>query len=411
MNQGAEMTVDKSVLSLSLRAVGIVLALLWVVPRDGAARVVFQSAPLIPVPNLVGYWCADGATADTATTAMDNSGNGNNGTYSGGITTVAAAPAVPTGNLRSYALTQASSQYLRVPDSPSLSLTGSFTLAAWIRPTLNSSVQEGIIEKYDDTPAIANGYSFRLDASENLSFSVFPAAGGPFGISTAPRTIALNTWTHVAGVYSTTGGTLTNYVNAAADPTTLSGVAAPTNGGNPLYIGKDYGANAFNGNIDEVRIYNRALTTTEIGILKDGQPAPTALVATGGLGQIQLTWTAAANGPTYSVLRGPSSGIYDTVFNGITGTTFTDTTVAGGAPYYYEVVAVSVMASAPSNEQSATSTGGAPPPVAGWTRTDSEKHGSCGGATAEIGALPLGVLTALLAASLLLVRPRRGGGA
>lgn len=403
------MNVQKRVPSFLLRAVGVALALVWFVPRDSAARVAFQASPAIPVPNLVGYWAVDGPVPDTGTTAVDNSGaTSNNGTYVG-ATSVAAAPPVPSGNLRSFNFSQASRQYISVPDSPSLSLTGSFTLAAWIRPTLNSSVQEGIIEKYDDTPAIANGYSFRLDAGENLNFAINPASGGPFGISTAPRAVPLNVWTHVAGVYSTSGGTLTNYVNAAADPSTASGIAAPTDGSNPLQIGKDYGGNAFNGNIDEVRIYNRALSAAEVGILKDGQPAPTGLVATGALNQVDLAWTAAANGPTYSVLRGPSSGVYTTVFNGISGTTYSDTTVTGGTPYYYTVVAVTVMASAPSNEQSATATAGPPPPPPPprTQKIGTEGHGLCGLSTAQPGGLPVGVLIALLAASLPLGWPRR----
>ncbi len=411
MGKGAGMTNRKRVLSLLMRGVGIALALLWFVPRDSAARVAFQSAPVIPVPNLVGYWCVDGALADTGTSARDNSGNNNHGTYVGGLTTMAAAPLVPSGNLRSYSHTQASRQYISVPDAPSISLTGSFTLAAWIRPTINSTAQEGIFEKYDDPSGSANGYSFRLDSNENLSLAVGGAAGGMVGISTAPRAIPLNAWTHVAGVYSTSGGTLTNFVNAVADPTTGAGAPAPTNGSAALQIGDDYGANAFNGNLDELRIYNRSLNAIEIGILKNGQPAPTALVATGGLNQNQLTWTAAANSPTYSVLRGPSSGTYDTVFNGITGTTYTDTTVTGGTPYYYAVVAVTVMASAPSNEQSATATAGPPPPPPVPRTEKSGNQGShmCGWSTADVGGLPTGLLIALLAAALLFSLPRRGG--
>jgi len=399
------MSIRVRVVSWLPRGVGIALALLCFVPRDGAARVAFQSAPVVPVPNLVGYWCVDGPIADAATVAKDNSGNtGNDGTYSGGITTMAAAPAVPVGNLRSYALTQSNRNYINVPDSPSLSLTGSFTVAAWIRPTLDSSVQEGIFEKYDDPSGGANGYSFRLDSNENLSFAVGGAAGGLVGISTAPRAIPLNAWTHVAGVYSTVGGTLTNYVNAAADPTTASGVGAPTDGASALQIGKDYGSNAFNGNLDELRIYNRALTQPEIAILKNGQPAPTGLTATGAPNQIQLAWTAAANDPTYSVLRGPSSGVYDTVFNGVAGVTYTDTAVTGGTPYYYAVVAVTVMASAASNEQSATATAGPTPPP---RQVGGKAEMNPCSASARVEKLPLGLLAALLAGAILLGWPRR----
>src|SRR4029079_3906506 len=71
MGWGAEMSIRNRVLSWLLRGAGIALALLWFVPRESVARVAFQAAPLIPVPNLVGYWCADGAIPDAGTSAKD----------------------------------------------------------------------------------------------------------------------------------------------------------------------------------------------------------------------------------------------------------------------------------------------------------------------------------------------------
>ncbi|MBV8882044.1 MAG: LamG domain-containing protein, partial [Planctomycetaceae bacterium] len=306
--------------SWALRVLGLLVAVAGLRPAESSARALFQAPPLlVHVPNLAGYWCVDGPLPDTATGAKDSSGNGNHGTYTGGATTMASAPTVPASNTKSFALTQSGRQYLSIPDSPSLSITGSMTVAAWIRPTLDSTLQEGIVEKWDE-PGVTGGYMFRLDAHENLSFSICSAAG-PNEVSTSPRAVPLNVWTHVAGVYSQTAQTITNYVNASADPSVGTGVAPPTDGSNVLQIGKDYGDNAFNGNLDEVRIYNKALTAPEVAILKNGQPAPTGLVATPGTNEVQLSWTPPANAATvavqYSVLRGPSAGAYDTIFNDV----------------------------------------------------------------------------------------------
>ena len=411
------MSVQNRVASWGIRGIGLLVGVLVILPSDSSARAALQGAPLaIQVPNLVGYWCVDGLVADTPTIARDSSGNLHQGTYVGGAAAMSAAPAVPSGNLKSFSFVQSGRQYITVPSTPALSLTGSLTVAAWIRPTLDSTLQQGIVEKWDDASGIANGYLLRLDANENLIFSVIPATGGPVEISTAPRHVPLNVWTHVAGVYSTAGGgTLTNYVNAAADPTTAGGVPHPGAGSNPLQIGKDYSDNAFNGNIDEVRIYDRALTAPEVAILKNGQPAPTALIATPGTNQIQLTWTAPSNaGSTnvrYSVLRGPSSGTYDTVFNNIATPDYADTSAAGGTPYTYAVVAVSVMASAPSNEQSAMTAAGSPPTpspaVPRTQKTGNQGHQMCGGSVASPEALSPGLLGAMLAAALLLTLSRR----
>jgi len=402
---------SQRILSWVIRSAGLLAALLVFLPAESSARVFFQSAPIIPVPNLVGYWCVDGPVPDTSTQAKDSSGNGNHGTYTSGATTMAAAPAVPAGNLRSFALTQASRQYISVPDSPSLSITGSMTVAAWIRPTIDSTLQEGIVEKWDE-PGATGGYMFRLDAGENLSFAICSGTGAN-GVSTAPRAIPLNVWTHVAGVYANSGasGTITNYVNAAADPTVGSGIAPPTDGSYALQIGDDHGSNAFNGNIDEVRIYNRALIPSEIAVLKNGQPAPTGLVAASGTNQNVLTWTAASNAGTvpvtYSVLRGSSTGTYTTVFNNLSGTTYTDT-APGSTAQFYAVVAVSVMTSSPSNESSATAVTGPPPPPPAPRAPKTGGGGQhwCGWATAGPVALSFPLLGALLAAALLLALPR-----
>src|SRR5581483_11362428 len=90
---------------------------------------------------------------------------------------------------------------------------------------------------------------------------------------------AVNTWTHLAGTYD--GTTLRLYVNG-----TQVGTAAKTGGiavsTNPLQIGGDsiYGQ-YFSGVIDEVRIYNRALSVTEIKndmnnpVTQGSSPTPT----------------------------------------------------------------------------------------------------------------------------------------
>jgi hypothetical protein len=403
-----KMTMTKAI-RLCFRVVAVSGTLLALVSQNSSARAAaplfFQAAPIVPVPNMAAYWPLDVAPLNVT---PDLSGNANDGTLTGGAVIDAVNhAAVPAGNLGSVGLTATSGQLVSVPDSPSLSLTGSFTLAAWIRPTAApGGVQRGIIEKWDG--AGTAGYFMRLDSANNLSFSVCGATSST-GISTAPRAIPTSAWTHVAATYDSTSGAMTMYVGGNPDPTTGNAVTGPpTDGISALHLGDDYGGNLFAGNIDEARIYNRVLSQPEIAILINDQPTPTALVATGGAGQISLTWTAAANNPTYSVLRGSSSGTYTTVFNGITGTTFIDNTVTGGTPYYYVVVAVSVMTSAPSNEQSATSTGGAPPA----SGTLSGGHGDmnlCSSGTAQVDSLPFGLLAALLAVLTVLGCSRKGG--
>ena len=95
----------------------------------------------------------------------------------------------------------------------------------------------------------------------------------------------------------------------------------------------------FKGDIDEIRIYNRALTATEIqadmntsiSCARQSPPsAPGTLTATGGLGQIALAWGAATDNVSvarYNVHRGSSAGFIPSLANRIaqpTGTSYTD---------------------------------------------------------------------------------------
>jgi fibronectin type 3 domain-containing protein len=100
-------------------------------------------------------------------------------------------------------------------------------------------------------------------------------------------------------------------------------------------------------------------------------PAITSLSATGGTGQVALSWTAPAGSPimTYNVYRGTSAGgeAATPIASGLTTTSFTDTSVTSGTTYYYEITSVDPDSlatpsvapfgeSARSNEVSAQST-------------------------------------------------------
>lgn len=400
---------------------GGLMAMVSQVPPASSAVPAFQAPPPTPkVPGLVGYWSAD---PDTGTTAKDNSQTfpANDGTYQG-ATVAMAAPPVPSGNQKSYLFSAASNQYIDIPDSPSLSITGPLTLAAWVRRTnTDSSHQKGIIEKFD---AGGNGYILRLDFAEHFSFTIYSGANGQ-GISTAGTAVPfrgsdLNTWNHVAGVfnplvtpnmaiYKDGNKDATDSANQGMDP-----VSPPTDGSSNLQLGKDYGTNAFTGNIDEVRIYNRALNQPEVDILRTMvQPPATSPLILGG-NQVDLSWTAPTNAATvnvtYSILRGTSAGVYDTIFEPIFTTSYTDVPPATGT-YYYAIVAVSVIAGANSTEVSAmfTNTPPPPPPPPRTTTVGQNKHHRCGCSTLTPATLPIPFAgtAALLLAILAGARRRR----
>jgi hypothetical protein len=93
-----------------------------------------------------------------------------------------------------------------------------------------------------------------------------PAAGGTFGGINVnlygPSALSLNTWTHLAGTYD--GAMLRLYVNGVQVASQLQ-VGILLGSANPLQIGGDsiFGQ-TFQGQIDEVRVYSRALSAAEI---------------------------------------------------------------------------------------------------------------------------------------------------
>ena len=92
-------------------------------------------------------------------------------------------------------------------------------------------------------------------------------------------------------------------------------------------------------------------------------PAPTGLVATGGAGEVQLSWNAVPMAATYNLKRSTTSGgPYSTIAPGLTGTSYSDMNVTGGTTYYYVVSGVNSGGEGPNSTQaSATPT----PPTTG----------------------------------------------
>ena len=186
-------------------------------------------------------------------------------------------------------------------------------------------------------------------------------------IVSAAASLAIGTWTHLAATFD--GSTLRLYVNGMqVSQLAVSGSIATSNGA--LRIGgNSIWGEYFSGLIDEVRIYNRALTAGEIGQdmvtpinSSDTSPptAPGALSASGAVGKATLSWGAATDNVgvvKYDLYRSSVSGFTPALGNRIaqpTGTSYTDTTAPGS--YYYKVAAEDGAGNIgpASNEASAT---------------------------------------------------------
>jgi hypothetical protein len=197
--------------------------------------------------GLVAAW---GFNEGTGTTTGDSSTNGNTGTLMNG-------PTWTTGKNGGALQFDGATTLVRVNDSNSLHLSTASTFEAWIYPTVALAGWRTIIQKEVDA------YFFTASGGGgNL-----PTSGGTFNgtcctFVIAPSVLPVNSWTHVAATYD--GAQLRFYVNGALVASTLVSGSYQVNT-NPLWIGGNavYGE-YFQGKLDDLRVYNRALTQAEI---------------------------------------------------------------------------------------------------------------------------------------------------
>jgi uncharacterized delta-60 repeat protein len=197
--------------------------------------------------------------------ALDSSGNNNNGTLVNGATF---AP----GKV-GQAYTFSGTDYVQVPDSPSLDVTTEFTMDAWINPSVlhNGVPMGGIISKIGGGGG-NNGYQFGLTTNNTQLWCQFNAPGEPWPqnqlIATVPGGVPLNQWTHVACTYD--HADIKIFANGALIGTQNIGPKTVVNTSSSLRISSDDNNNVFfTGRIDEPEVYNRALSQAEIQSIVD----------------------------------------------------------------------------------------------------------------------------------------------
>ena len=155
-----------------------------------------------------------------------------------------------------------------VPHSSSIDLGSTFTIEAWI---YTDNGWRTIIDKGD--------YDFDFAKSNNNDkLAFYNRNTGHWSYSNS--SVSINTWTHVAITLS--GGTLTFYINGTASGTAS---VATTQDSGPMAIGmqspESCQCNLFNGEMDEMRLWNVARTQSEIqaNMNKSISPSSTGLAA------------------------------------------------------------------------------------------------------------------------------------
>ncbi|TCK64785.1 putative secreted protein (Por secretion system target) [Winogradskyella wandonensis] len=151
-------------------------------------------------------------------------------------------------------------QYAEIPYSPELNLPNSWTLEGWIYPTGSNPGGDVVIDKWSGN-SFFDEYSIFIFGGNY--FAEVTTTAGNFSVNGGP--VTLNQWTHIAGVYDQTNGTLAIYINGVLQNTVtdITGTSLNTTN-NTILGGVDWGNATFTGTIDELRIWDRALTAQEI---------------------------------------------------------------------------------------------------------------------------------------------------
>jgi hypothetical protein len=146
--------------------------------------------------------------------------------------------------------------WVSIDDAADLHLSGAMTLEAWVNPTKNTGWRTAIMKERP------GDLDWALYASGSAKPSAWANTAGGIGSVTGPTAPALNVWTHLAASYDAT--TIRLYVNGTQVATAPRGGALTNSTGLLRLGGNSLWSEWFAGQLDDVRIYDRVLTATQI---------------------------------------------------------------------------------------------------------------------------------------------------
>jgi hypothetical protein len=191
----------------------------------------------------------------SGTTITDLSGNGFNGTMSNVSFT---SP---------YFTYNGSSSNISVADNALLEPgSGDWSVEFWINHSVITGSSRVLIAKTDGGNSADWGYGLR---TSNIGNTFMEISNGTTTTTSPSSTLSINTWYQIVGVWTNvTANTLVLYVNGVSIGTRFHSFVSVKNTTSPLYIGSFGDGSVFgqwlNGRMGVVRMYNKALTSTEV---------------------------------------------------------------------------------------------------------------------------------------------------
>ena len=314
-----------------------------------------MAANTLTVPtDQIGYW---GLNETNGTVAVDSSGNGNDGTVSGATWT-------PAGQNQGCLSFNGLNSYVQI----SRAISNDFSLAFWVKTTQTGGTGQwwqgqGLVD--GEVTGVANDFGTALCGAK-LGFGV----GDPDTTVLSATSINDGAWHHCVATRQAATGALQVFIDGNLDNTGTANTNSLTAPPALRFGSLQTGVGFFNGDLDEIKIYNRVLGNQEIAALYANSAAtlgpPTNLTAVAGNAQVALRWNEAVASTSYQLNRATTSGGPYTTIANLTATSYTDTNLANGLTYYYVVASVNAVgAGVNSAEVSAT-----PANLAVWFKAD-----------------------------------------
>ncbi|MFD3530054.1 LamG-like jellyroll fold domain-containing protein [Streptomyces sp. NPDC058664] len=223
--------------------------------------------------NITGTTVHDGTTAPVArykldeTTGFglaDSSGANNTGSHGTGMhwNTDRSGSAAFDGDANSWAQTT----------GPVVNTSGSFTVSAWVKLTSTAANRTFVAQDGKEASGFqlyystASGWTFNRHATDTFDPAIVRVSSGT-------AAVAVNTWTHLTGVYDQATAKLRLFVNGT-EVGTAATFSTPWEATGPLQLGRRWykGTYAENhlGGLDDVQVYAEALTPAQVTALKGG---------------------------------------------------------------------------------------------------------------------------------------------
>ena len=238
--------------------IAVLFMMISFVPKSADAGLLLQRPLYIGLGSgLVGSWTFDGPDMANVT-AFDRSGQGNNGALTNG-------PKRTIGRIGQALNFDGSDDLVNMSSPASLDDVKPITVSAWIKPNSTGEGGIGTIVSKMDTGADDGRWMFYMQSTNAIEF--FKDDGTPNYVRRSSNsTITIGAWQHVVATWD--GSTnMKIYINGTETTyqTSTNGSGARSDAVRNFGIGNiNNGSQTFDGLIDDVRVYNRVLSSDEI---------------------------------------------------------------------------------------------------------------------------------------------------